>query len=381
MSSHVWTDQSGRSYHYRPYHAEPIAAMELDLSGPAVLAVAEASRLLGTVPSLPLAGIGAVLYRSESSASSIIEGLVAGPRRILEAEAALAGDLDDPIATRVVRNLEGLRDAIDTPLPARSPDLLRWHRLLTDDHPRMRREHIGAYRTEQIWIGGDASGPRNAAFIPPSPAHVAPLIEDLVGFAARTDLSPVVHAAIAHARFEVIHPFVDGNGRVGRMLLQHLLVRRLDLATPVPISIPWSWDTDAYIDGLRSYQSGDLNTWIKVAAAAIARAVDWMHRAADEIEALLTDLRSETRTRGESVAASVVNDLPRYPLVDAPSVAERYGVSRQAAYGALIRLSQAGVLSEQRFARRTKTGRPRRMFSNPALIDLLAALSSRPNGS
>lgn len=376
MSNHVWTDRFGRSYRYQPYDTEPIADMEIDLSGAAILAVAEASRLLGTVPSLPLAGVGAVLYRSESSASSIIEGVAAGPRRVLEAEVALEGEIDDPIAIRVVQNRHGLRDAIETPAPARSEDYLRWHRALNTGHRHMRPEQVGAYRTEQNWIGGDPTGPRNAAFVPPPPEAVPALMDDLENFAGRTDIAPVVHAAIAHARFEVIHPFVDGNGRVGRMLLQHLLVARLDLPTPVPVSIPWSRDTDSYIDGLRSHQNGDLNAWIEYAAVSVVQAVDWMHRATGEIATLLASLRSQASTRGESVAARVIDDLPQYPLIDAGTVAERYGVSRQAAYEALTRLSERGVLGERAFARRTKTGRPRRTFSCPGMIDLLSELST-----
>ena len=166
----------------------------------------------------PLTGIATVLYRSESSASSLIEGVGPGPRRILEAEFAEAEDVNDEAARRVVGNLQALRAAVATAMPATVADILEWHRLLMEGNPQMRPESVGALRTQQNWIGGGSFGPAEASYIPPSPEEVPKLLDDLVDFSSRTDLAPVALAALAHAQFEVIHPFVDGNGRVGRVL-------------------------------------------------------------------------------------------------------------------------------------------------------------------
>lgn len=374
MASFVWTDQLGRTYEYEPYNAEPIADLEIATSEAATFAVAEASRALGTIPSLPSAGIASVLYRSETSASSIIEDVAAGPRRVLEAEVAHKGELRDPIAERIIGNLEGLRDAIETSHPAEPQDYLRWHRLLMEGHPRLNPDSIGAFRVVQNWIGGDASGPRDAAFIPPPPDAVGSLIDDLARYTARTDVAPVVQAAIAHARFEVIHPFVDGNGRVGRMLLQHVLTGRLEIPAPVLVSVPWARDTDRYIDGLRAYQEGDLDRWIEFTALSVVEAVEWMHAVERRVSALVESLTKKSRSRGESVGARVIRDLPVHPIIDADTVAERYGVSRQAAREALSRLAEDGVLAKRSFSRRKRAGRPRQMFSSSELVDLLSEL-------
>lgn len=377
MSTPTWTDRLGRSYSYRPYEAVPIADAELNLADEAVLALSEATRSLGQLPELPRSGIAAVLYRSESAASSIIEGISAGPRRVLEAEFAKQGEIDDEIGNRIVSNLEGLRDATATPWPAASIDFLRWHRMLTMGHPQMRAEDIGKYRMEQNWIGGDDTGPRRASFIPPAPSELGWLLGDLVAFSSRTDIAPLLQALVAHARFEVIHPFVDGNGRVGRMLLQHILVGRAGLKRPLPLSVPWSRNPGRYIAGLQAYQSGDLGAWVEMASGSAVEAVEWTRLVDADIGALLNDLAQRSGARGNSVAAQIIADLPAYPLLDAPSVAERYGVSAQAAQGALKRLEQRTVLTRRSPARRSRpVGRPRQVYSSTEFIDLLDRLTT-----
>jgi len=374
LSSYVWTDNLGRTYEYEPYEAQPIADLATGLSESAALAVAEASRALGTVPGLPGGGIASILYRSESSASSIIEDIAVGPRRILEAEVATADEIRDPIATRIITNLDGLRDALTTPFPAGPDDYLRWHRLLTEGHPRMKDEDIGAYRTQQNWIGGDGYGPRNAVFIPPRPEDIGTLVIDLAQYTSRNDISPVVQAAIAHARFEVIHPFTDGNGRVGRMLIQHVLAGRISLHAPVPVSIPWSHDKDGYIEGLRNYQEGVTDAWIEYFGMSVVAAVSWMHSMEGRLTSLLSSLQDRSRSRGSSVSARVIHDLAIHPIVNADTVAERYDVSRQAAHQALVRLAEDDVLTERSFSRRIKAGRPRQMFTSTELLDLLSEI-------
>lgn len=365
-----WTDSLGRSYEYTPHSPGLLAGLEFEFSAEVTLALAEASRALGSVPAFPLTGIATVFYRSESSASSLIEGLGPGPRRILEAEFAGDEDVNDEAARRVVGNLAALQAAIATPVPAGVDDLLGWHRLLMEGHPRMRSEAIGALRTQQNWIGGGSFGPRDAEYIPPAPEEVPRLLEDLVDFSARTELTPVALAALAHAQFEVIHPFVDGNGRVGRALLQQLLVSRARLEAPVPISVPWSRDTDRYISGLRSFQDGDVESWLLYASWSVIEAVEWMKETTKRTEELLDQMRSRIETRGRSVAVKVMEDLPLHPVVDTQTVAQRYDVTPQTAHEALLRLTNAEILVERPLSRR-KRGRPRRVFAATELIDLL----------
>ena len=118
-----------------------------------------------------------------------------------------------------------------------------------------------------------------------------------------------------------------------------------------------------------------MNGWIEFAAGTVVEAVAWMTGAADTIETLLAGLRTRSHTRGSSVAAQIIDDLPTFPLIDANSVAERYEVSIQTAHGALGRLEERGILSRRAFAKRTKgRGRPRQVFTSLELLEALSQL-------
>jgi Fic family protein len=169
------------------------------------------------------------LLRAESVASSRIEGLVLSQRRLARAEAEEA-DARDETARSVLGNVVAMEHAVALGAgakPLRLKDVLDIHRvlMLATTTPRI----AGELRERQNWIGGNAYNPGRADFVPPPPEHVKGLMNDLVAFMNRTDLPPVVQAAIAHAQFETIHPFADGNGRVGRALI-HVVLRRRGLA-------------------------------------------------------------------------------------------------------------------------------------------------------
>ncbi len=143
----------------------------------------------------------------------------------------------------------------------------------------------GKLREGQNWIGGSSYNPCNAAFIPPPPEHLEALLTDLCDFCSTDSLPTAVQAAIAHAQFETIHPFADGNGRTGRALIQ-VILRRRGLAPRVlpPISLVLATWSNDYIAGLTatrylrdasSIEALDgLNRWIGLFSAAVKRAVD-----------------------------------------------------------------------------------------------------------
>src|SRR5262249_38246027 len=149
--------------------------------------------------------------------------------------------------------------------------ILAMHKvLMADAEP----ETAGRWRTEQVWIGGGNLGPHGAVFVPPHHSRIEPAIDDLVAFVRRDDLPVLVHAAIAHAQFETIHPFPEGNGRTGRALLHAMLRnKRLIRNVTVPISAGLLTDTSSYFDALTAYRSGDLVPMVSGLADASFAAV------------------------------------------------------------------------------------------------------------
>ncbi|HMJ03967.1 MAG TPA: Fic family protein, partial [Conexibacter sp.] len=167
------------------------------------------------------------LLRQESVASSRIEGLSVGQRRLARAAAGVGRD---DLAGQIVGNVRAMEKAIrlaSEPRPLTRDDILAIHHTLFE---QTRYAEIGGVvRQEQNWIGGSAYSPVGAAFVPPPHELVDDLLDDLVAFLRRDDLPVTLQAAIAHAQFETIHPFADGNGRAGRCLI-HVVYRRRGLA-------------------------------------------------------------------------------------------------------------------------------------------------------
>jgi Fic family protein len=243
---------------YRVFIPDPIAEREFALDGEAVAAIAQATKALGqlngTLPKLTtLAALARNLLRSESAASSRIEGVKISHKRLARASyASAAGRRGDSRAAEVLGNVEAMERAIEigsSAAPLAVADIQDVHRTLlrfTEDH------HIaGIARSKQNWIGGNDYHPIGATYIPPPPEQVPALLEDLARFIARTDLAAIAQAAIAHAQFENIHPFADGNGRTGRALIYTVLRRRGEIEYYIPpISLVLASQPKSYATGL-----------------------------------------------------------------------------------------------------------------------------------
>lgn len=289
------------------------------------------------------------LLRSESAASSKVEHIDAHQRYIARVLAGLP--TRQRAAREVAANLDALQaalDAADRPVASTTIDGIH-RRLLPDEG------WSGEVRSEQNWIGGSDHSPRDARYIPPDPNRVAPLIEDLVAFVNREDVPVVAHAGIVHAQFEVIHPYADGNGRVGRALT-HLVLRHRGVTTTTvaPLSIAFLGRGDTYLDSLGVYERGDIDGYLlffaeccHAAAAASVRLADTMTELVDEWQTIPAIMR----TRSDSVVHRIVPDLPSHPVLDAAAVSQRYGVSRRAAGTALDTLEAAEILNRTTAAR------------------------------
>ncbi|MGO9955173.1 MAG: Fic family protein [Solirubrobacteraceae bacterium] len=295
------------------------------------------------------------LLRQESVGSSRIEGLVIGQRRLARAAAGVGGD--DP-ALQIVGNVRAMERAIEIasqPRPFLLEDLLDIHRTLLNG---TRDEHLGGIvRTEQNWVGGSAFSPAGAEFIPPPDDEVPDLLGDLVAFMSRDDLPVVLHAAIAHAQFETIHPFADGNGRVGRCLI-HVIYRRRGLAPNVvpPISLILATRSNEYVGGLGEYRYRDPIEWVVFFAVATIAAARKAGSLADRVEALTDTWISQLgNPRSDASSRRIAEQLPAEPIVTVARTAELAQVSNSAADKAVNALEAAGVLkrlSEKTWGRR-----------------------------
>jgi Fic family protein len=309
-----------------------------------------------------LEGLARFLLRAESVASSKIEGIEAAPQRLLRAEAALAqgGDAADRAAVEVLGNIAAMERAIDVATSRReltTDDVLDIHRQLMDrsDRPDL----AGRIRTEQNWIGGSSYNPCSANYVPPPPEHVAELIDDLVGYVNGDDHSPLVQAAVAHAQFETIHPFADGNGRTGRALI-HVVLRRRGLAPSFvpPVSLILATWVDDYIGGLTRYRhagppdgedrSTAAHLWLRTFATATRRACLDAGRYAREIDELVATWHAKVgRVRRDSSVDRLLSVLPGVPIVTVESAADLIGRSTVRTGAAVNRLAESGVLAQR----------------------------------
>ena len=227
----------------------------------------------------------------------------------------------------------------------------------------------GQLREEQNWVGGSSSGPADAEFVPPPPDFVRPSLEDLSAFCNRTDIAPVLQAAVVHAQFETIHPFLDGNGRAGRALI-HVIFRRRGL-TPhyvPPVSLVLAGGADLYVRGLTDYRFGSENAWYLRFAEAVEASADGAREFAKRVQALKQEwLEKAGNPRPQSGARKLIDELPVHPVVDLRTVRTITGVSPEAARQALNRLEAAGVLQN------ISAGKRNRAFETVGLFALLDA--------
>ena len=246
---------------YRAYIPDPLAERVLALPADLAADLSDADRAVGALQDrqtgrASVESVAQRLLRAEAVGSSYIEGLRVSARRLAKEEFAERAGLptSDDTARAVLGNIHAMGGALelaDLERPITVEDLCALHRELLVG---TRDEHWGGVvRREQNWIGG--LNPCRAAYVPPPHEHVRGLLEDLCSYISGDDHPPIVQAALAHAQFETIHPFIDGNGRVGRALI-HLVLRRRGLAPNfVPaVSLILATNAGAYIAGLVSFR-------------------------------------------------------------------------------------------------------------------------------
>lgn len=359
------------SFDYDAFVPNPIAGVELTFTASAVEEISQAERAVRNLERSPnLAGLESLshqLLRAESVASSWIEGLQLSHRRL--ARALFDATAGDGTARAVMGNIEAMEQAVRLGTEARdltTDDVLLIHRRLLEwTHDA---GIAGRLRDRQNWIGRDGASPYHAEFIPPPESEVPRLVADLCAFMNRDDVPAIVQAAVAHAQFEMIHPFSDGNGRVGRALI-HVVLRRRGVATEFvpPVSIVLAANVRRYVDGLTAFRDGRVNAWCELFARSLRDAATASVELGDRLMALQGSWREAAgRPRRTSATQKLIQTLARRPVLDIKTAADLVGVSYPQARNAVLALETAGVLRPVIVGRRRN-----RAWEAPQAIALL----------
>ena len=356
-----WTRADRRSCTYASYEPDKLAQRRFRFEDRLTAEMDDTTRLLVDLNQNARAfrdteALARLALRAESVASSYIEGLRLSPRRILRSE--LSESWGEPpeshVAAEIVANIRAMTQVIK----AVGPEDKITKALLLAGHRELMRSSAesvqpGAIRTSQNWIGGNSFHPCQADFVPPDPEQVPAYLEDLLDFCNQEHLPPIAQAAIAHAQFETIHPFRDGNGRMGRALI-HLVLRRRGVTTQVipPISLALATRPKDYVAGLMStrYTAAEdadnaMRQWISFFAGSCQRAVLDVRRFEQAILRMQeTWLEKVGAVRANSSLAMLMKACVAMPILTVNDAARLIGRSFPATNDAIARLAAAGIL-------------------------------------
>ncbi len=308
-------------------------------------------RLVGECRRLPHADLIAALFlRREAVLSSRIEGTRTTLAQLLAAEtgAAPAPDPDD------LHEVANCARAMEYGL-ARLETLPLSLRLVREFHERLMRGDSampGEFRRVRNWIGPPGSTPADAAYVPPPPEALMKCLDAWERFLHDDTLPPLVHAALAHAQFEAIHPFLDGNGRTGRLLIDLLLAARGVLPAPLLCLSAWFESTrDAYYAHLLAVtEKGEWEEWVEYFLRGVRiQAEDAVAR----IEAM-EDLLERWREAASGRANDMLPLFLRHPFWTAGGLSERLGIAYTTARRRLDRLEEAGIIQPAGPAKRNR---------------------------
>lgn len=338
-----------------PYRAAVppfIAQLPVDLPADLIAASEDAGRELtrfdaevGTL-AVPFSSI---LLRTESASSSELEHLTSSAKQVALAE---IGDSTSANANLVVQNVAAMEAAVALADRLDPDAILTMHRALLE---RSNPEIVGRWRDDQAWIGGTGFSPHGAVFVPPHQDRVPDLMTDVMAFANRLDVPVMAQIAIAHAQFETIHPFPDGNGRTGRALVQGML-RAADVTrnVTVPVSAGLLGDTDHYFRALTAYRSGDVRPIIETMTEAAHAAVANGRTLERDITSIAERWDDAVKVRSDSSVQRLKRLLLRQPVITTSLAASTLGLHFSTADTSVQKLVDAGILIQSSAGRRNR---------------------------
>ena len=350
---------SGRGF--KAFVPDPLPR-ELSLDTKVVRALSDADRQIGL-----LAGEGRRLpnphllvrpfVRREAVLSSRIEGTQSTLGELLAREAGAAIERSPDDLREVANYVAALEFGID-----RLRELPLSLRLVKELHARLmsgvRGETAtpGEFRRSQNWIGPAGCTLATATYVPPPPEQMTDCLGDWESFLHERAMPPLVQVALAHSQFEMIHPFLDGNGRVGRLLITLFLVEREILPTPLLYLSAFFEATRAeYYDALEGVSSrGEWDAWLIYFLSGVARQSEDACGRAERINALLTEWREAAAGLPSNTPRRMVDLLAANPFVTVRGAADRLEVAFTTAQRAVARLEEMGIVKEVTDAKRDR---------------------------
>jgi|GEM_PF-128039 len=285
-----------------------------------------------------------MLLRSESSASSQIDRLTSTAQSVALAELYPKAPSD---ARLVVANMIATQRALELPAGLSLEGIVEIHDLLLDNS-HLENQTNSAFeklRQKPVWLGGTSFTPHTALFVPPAFQHVPEYMADLIEFGTRSDLNPVVKAAILYAQFQTVHPFLTANGQTGRALIHHIFRAEGVLSsTLIPVSVGFLHNIDSLINALQSYREGDPLVIIEELVSALELALFVSRVTETSIESLLEDWDSLVGHRKGSKIRQLPKTLVKQPVVNSAYLADSLGVTQRTATTLILRACEYGML-------------------------------------
>lgn len=285
-----------------------------------------------------------MLLRSESSASSQIDRLTSTAKSVALAELYPKASSD---ARLVVANMIATQRALELPAGLSLEGIVEIHDLLLDNS-HLENQTNSAFeklRQKPVWLGGTSFTPHTALFVPPAFQHVPEYMADLIEFGTRSDLNPVVKAAILYAQFQTVHPFLTANGQTGRALIHHIFRAEGVLSsTLIPVSVGFLHNIDSLINALQSYREGDPLVIIEELVSALELALFVSRVTETSIESLLEDWDSLVGHRKGSKIRQLPKTLVKQPVVNSAYLADSLGVTQRTATTLILRACEYGML-------------------------------------
>lgn len=369
---------------FAAYHPDPLLIpriVPLPHWNEAALAAETAIRNFEAQQGDAASRVGWVLQRSESVGSSTIEDVNPSLRRVARAEAVVqeGGDPYDQAAREVLGNIAATRLAAelgDTGAPISLDDLISIHKTLMDHTSKP--EVGGSLRPSWVRIGGVLGGYPPPAYVAPPAEEVPRLLEDLLAYINAPDHHPVVAAAIAHAQFELIHPFRDGNGRTGRAMIQTVLRKHgVTRYTTPPISALLALGRDEYTGSLSAShyegpadgpgRAASLDPWVSMFTSTAEASCDHAKRLIGRIDSVSEKWGESLRSRRGSGARKILDRLPEAPVFTVASMSDLAGIPQPTAYRAVNKLVASEIVVPV-----SGKYKGRGLYEAPDLLDVFA---------